>query len=113
MNPITCARCDRDLLRQAEFQQACRDAGLGIDEQGRVFLRVGGLAGTHDSVWKSVEAQRAARQALHDSIESKKGFQCSGCRKPYCTDCLFTHAPAHPQGGKACPSCGGRFTYLT
>jgi hypothetical protein len=25
---------------------------------------------------------------------------------------LFNHAPAHPQGGKACPKCGGRFQYL-
>jgi hypothetical protein len=70
------------------------------------------MAGSHQSVVEQVDAQRAALQLRHDSVEEQKGYQCSGCRRTFCTDCLFNHAPSHAQGGKACPSCGGRFTYL-
>lgn len=112
MAGINCGRCNREVLGQAEFLDECRRAGLHVDAQGRVNLRVGGLAGALSSVERTMEAQRVQQQTTHDLLESRKGFRCSGCAAAFCTDCLFNHAPAHPQGGKACPKCGGRFQYL-
>jgi hypothetical protein len=104
-----CRRCGDEALHEADFRKRCGDAGLQVDAEGRVSLRLGGLAGGLTSVTQALGQQQADQQATFERIESRKGFQCSGCSAVYCMDCLFRFAPAHPAGGKACPSCGSKF----
>lgn len=110
---VTCKRCGGAALRESEFHQACREAGLVVDAQGRVALRIGGLAGPAVSVMETLGRQESQQKATFEAIENRKGFRCSGCRSVYCMDCLFRFAPSHPKGGKACPSCGAVFQVFT
>jgi hypothetical protein len=103
-----CRRCGGEALREGDFRKTCREAGLHVGAEGRVSLRLGGLAGDMASVTQALGRQQAEQQARFERIENRKGFRCSGCSAVYCMDCLFRFAPAHPAGGKACPSCGSR-----
>jgi hypothetical protein len=108
-----CRRCSGDALTEHQFLDAVRTAGLHVDAEGRVALRIGGIAGTADVVSQQIELQRADQQARFEALENTKGFRCRGCGSIYCMSCLFRHAPQHPRGGKACPSCGSTFQVHT
>ncbi|MEO8452095.1 MAG: MAP7 domain-containing protein [Gemmatimonadota bacterium] len=104
-----CKRCKTAVFRESEFHQACKEAGLHIDEQGRVALRLGNLAGDMNSIATGLQRQQAEQQARFERLEEHKGFECTGCKSVYCMNCLFNFAPAHPRGGKGCPGCGSTF----
>jgi hypothetical protein len=75
----TCRMCGKEILTEA--------ATLGLQ---RMFL-----------------AQNNPVSAAN--VERMSGYFCQACGKRYCKNCLETRAPAHANGGKACPSCGGNF----
>ena len=87
-----CEKCGAKTLRQSQFLDECGKAGLVIID-GNLF------GGRNDQ--KKVEIYR--------KLENQKGFRCSACSGIYCMACLFSFAPAHSNGGKACFKCNGRF----
>lgn len=45
-------------------------------------------------------------------LEQRSGYRCQSCGRTYCRGCLERAGVPHPEGGVACPACGGRFGYL-
>ncbi len=80
---------------------------------GRYKMVVGGLAGSPERVSSELAKQENTQQATYDSIEAQRGYQCKGCGKVYCMNCLYEIAPAHSAGGKACPKCGATFKHYS
>ncbi len=92
-----------------------REACLVVDRStGQVKARMGGfsMVGSMLDALARLDAQRRSQQEIFEALENQRGFRCRNCGRVYCLDCLFNHAPAHPNGGKACPVCGGVFAVL-
>jgi uncharacterized protein with PIN domain len=87
-----CERCSKSLLRHSEFRSECGRAGM--------LLHGGSLVGG---------SADGSKVPLFRELESQKGWRCTGCGQFYCQQCLLSSAPQHPNGGKACPKCGGNF----
>lgn len=88
----SCTECRKPLLSERQFVQQCSAAGvvvIGSDMYGG--------------------ASDANRISIYRQLENHKGFACKGCGKRRCMSCLLSLASSHPNGGKACPSCGGAF----
>ena len=108
-----CGGCGKFVLRTRDFEHRCEEAGFIKDEAtGQFKMRVGGLAGTSDSVFSRLGQQQQSQQSLYDKIESDRGYRCKACGTVYCMDCLMSRAPAHPSRGKACPKCGSTFQHF-
>ncbi len=45
------------------------------------------------------------------SAVNRTGYQCTGCGKLFCLNCMEQKAPPYPGGGKACPLCGASIGY--
>jgi len=113
--PTSCQRCGRETLRVEDFFTKAEEAGLVVDRStGEVKARMGGfsMVGSMLDASARLDTQRRTQQEVFEGLESQRGFQCRGCGRVYCMDCLFNHAPAHPNGGKACPKCGNTFNVL-
>jgi len=92
---MNCAKCGKSILTEGQVSQEF--AKLGIDYQP---------GGTHGNPY-------GVSQGTFDSIESRKGFRCRACGDVFCMDCIKRYAPQHPQGGRACLSCGGQYGRYT
>lgn len=88
----TCARCEKRLMKNLEFENRCAEAGLVL-VNGNLY----GYSGEERKI------------QLYEELQGQKGFVCKSCGEMYCQTCLFNDAPMHPTGGKACFDCGGRF----
>lgn len=108
-----CSNCNRKAFSTSEFEQECEKVGFVKDAaSGRFKMKVGGLTGLGESVFSKLASQEQSRQASFDQIEDQRGYRCRSCRAVYCLKCLYAIAPAHSQGGKACPKCGDTFEHL-
>ena len=96
----TCQRCGNEILTDAEFRRECEAEGAVV----------------HPLTGKPVPKEAAGLRSLNLSrlieLENQRGFRCRSCGRVYCMDCLYNYAPAHRNGGKACPKCGGGFEVL-
>lgn len=107
-----CQRCGKKALPTDEFHAKCEEAGLVVDPiTGEVKARLGGFSmmGNMLDASAAIDGQRKSQQEMLEEIENQRGFRCTGCGQVYCMDCLFNHAPSHPDGGKACRKCGSTF----
>lgn len=105
-NKGKCRKCGRKILTTTEFKVACREAGFVEDRATGKFkmkLRSGVVFLDGNPAWE---------QAKFNEIEKQRGYQCEDCGSVYCLNCLFTSAPVHRSGGKACPKCGSTFKHL-
>lgn len=112
----SCQRCGKVTLRTEEFLSKAEQAGLVVDRStGEVKARMGGfsMVGSMLEATAKLDSQRRTQQQVLEKLENQRGFRCRGCGRVFCMDCLFNHAPAHPNGGKACPNCGNTFEVLT
>jgi hypothetical protein len=110
-----CERCGQEALGTEEFYARCEQAGLVVDRHtGEVKARLGGftMMGSMLDASAKIDGQRTTQREILEDIENRRGFRCTSCGRLYCMECLFNHAPSHPDGGKACPKCGGTFEVL-
>ncbi|MCJ7793679.1 hypothetical protein MUP42_01970 [Candidatus Bathyarchaeota archaeon] len=100
-----CCKCKKEVLKTSQFEAACREAGFTKDKATDKFkmkLRSGAVF---------LNGNPAFEQMKYNAIENQRGYQCISCKRVYCLDCLYTSAPPHPGGGKACPKCGSTFQH--
>ncbi len=90
-----CRRCGSETLGTFEYTQRCKEEGAIVD----------GLTGKP----KPAQTGRPINISRLTDLENQRGFQCIGSNHIYCMDCLYNHAPIHPNGGKACFKCGSSF----
>ncbi|MCX7044482.1 MAG: hypothetical protein NTX50_03210 [Candidatus Sumerlaeota bacterium] len=108
-----CALCAGPALSMEAFYQAVEQTGLDVNRQtgevGEGFVASGHPA----DVDLARTTHREDMETRYRDVEKRKGFVCRDCRSVYCFSCLAEKAPSRPNGGKACPICGGRFDRLT
>ena len=104
---MKCNGCSKTTLTRQQFISLLADKHkIKIDQHSLDPIISGGFGGGYNSV----EATQRQTLKTYKKVEKDRAFKCSLCGKVYCMDCLFTRAPDHVNGGKACPSCGGSFT---
>jgi hypothetical protein len=95
-----CNRCRQEILGTAEYI-------VKVEEEGWTV---------HPLTQKPQPPPGSGLKTLNLSklvhFENQRGFRCKACGSLYCMDCLFNHAPTHPNGGKACFDCGGALEAL-
>ena len=95
-----CNRCSQEILGTAEFI-------VKVEQEGwTVHPLTQKPQPPHGSGLKTFNLSKLVH------FENQRGFRCKACGILYCMDCLFNHAPTHPNGGKACFDCGGAFEAL-
>ncbi len=92
-----CERCNKETLSTKDYVKKVKQEGWTVHPLTQKPQPPPGFAG---GVSKLVK------------LENRRGFRCKGCKRVYCMDCLFNHAPAHPNGGKACFKCGSSLEAL-
>jgi hypothetical protein len=115
---MNCQRCFNAVIRSSDFYDVCEQAGMYVDRStGQVGTR-GGLhsfRGGLDKVMRELDSRKRQQEELRElfqRLSAQRGMKCLSCGSVFCVDCLLEHAPPHPDGGKACPTCGGRFDAL-
>jgi len=92
-----CKRCNKVTLSTAEYVKRVKQEGWTVHPLTQKPQPPPGFTGSASKLVK---------------LENRRGFRCKGCKRVYCMDCLFNHAPAHPNGGKACFKCGSSLEAL-
>ena len=91
-----CAHCGKPALSKEQIiRELSSKYGIEVsrDSSGRLKVR-SAPGGTPADI-------RAAISGLQQS----RALKCAQCGTVFCQDCLTTHAPSLPEGGKACPIC--------
>ena len=101
----SCMNCGRSILTKRRFVEVLAENGIEVDPANVDSIRVSGVAGSYDAYLRGADSIRAQ----YDEIQKGRAFRCVNCGRTYCMDCLLHEAPPHPNGGKACLSCGGAF----
>ena len=89
-----CKRCGQETLGTAEYVKEVEQEGWTVHGFTQKPQPPPGFVG---KISKFVD------------LENQRRFRCTKCARVYCMECLFNHAPAHPNGGKACFKCGSAF----
>lgn len=93
---MQCEQCGGEAVNETELIARFKRLGIGYKEFGDQSSNPYGVS-----------------QRNFDAIERLKGFQCKECGNVYCINCIKLDAKPHPNGGRACMSCGGMFTILS
>lgn len=102
----TCKRCGKQSLTKSEFvNELAVKHSITVDPYNVDQFRVSGVA----TGVNAYERFRENAQTVYSRVQQKRAFQCVSCGAVYCWECLFNHAPASANGGKACFSCRGNF----
>lgn len=100
-----CAHCGMTTLTKPQFVAELAKHGIVADPYNVDSYKSSGAAagyGAYEAAIGNVEAK-------YNEIQKGRAFKCRGCGSLYCMACLLRYAPSHPNGGKACTSCGGAF----
>jgi hypothetical protein len=101
---MKCGRCGRSILTKQQFIEELEEKhSIRVDPYNADKFSVSGVSIGMNAYDNFMDRARAT----YDMVQKLRAFKCQGCGMTYCMKCLLKHAPAHPNGGKACFSCKG------